>query len=121
MGRFEPINATINEMFATRSALALACQKGLPNVVRMLLKDPRCTGINEAIDQYDTTILMLAACTNTPGHIEVCKMIFDDKRFTLYDLESCRGAGTKLSGSAYDIAKANGLHEIVQLWDKWFG
>eukprot|EP00931_Biecheleriopsis_adriatica_P057653 TRINITY_DN34220_c0_g1_i1.p1 TRINITY_DN34220_c0_g1~~TRINITY_DN34220_c0_g1_i1.p1 ORF type:complete len:362 (+),score=82.49 TRINITY_DN34220_c0_g1_i1:165-1088(+) len=117
--RFDAINVTINEMFATRSALALACQKGLPEVVGLLLKDPRVTGINDCIDQYDTTILMLACCTNTPGHIEVCKMIFNDSRFTEYDLESCRGAGTKLSGTAYDIAKANGLDEIVQMWDKW--
>jgi ankyrin repeat protein len=41
--RFDAVNDTVNEMFATRTALALACQKGLPKVVEMLLKDPRCT------------------------------------------------------------------------------
>jgi len=104
-----------------RTALAIACRKGLPKVVSMLLKDPRCTSINELTDQHDTTILMLAACTNTPGHIEVCKMIMEDERFTLYYTQSGRSAYgiTKVRGSAYDIAKRNGLDEIVQLWDKW--
>lgn len=117
--RFEAINATITEMFATRDALALACQKGLPKVVKMLLNDSRCTGLNEVIDQYDTTVLMLAACTNTPGNIEVCKMIMNNPNFTQWELESCRGAGTKLSGSVREIAKNNGLQEIVEMWDMW--
>jgi len=118
--RFQLISETINEMFARRDALALACQKGLPYVVSMLLKDRRCTSINDITDDYDTTVLMLAACTNTPGNIEVCKLIMNDRRFTRYEESSCRGAGTKLSGTAYDIAKKNGLHEIVRLWDKWW-
>lgn len=117
--RFDAVNETINEMFATRTALALACQKGLPKVVKMLLQDPRCTGINDIVDQYDTTILHLACCTNTPAHIEACKLILDDQRFTQYDCETCRGGGSKLSGTAYDIAKRNGLDEIVKIWDKF--
>lgn len=114
---FNLINETIDEPNSSRDALALACQKGLPRTVEMLLSDSRCTGIDRDIDSYDTTLLMLACCNNTPGNIEICKMIINDSRFTKYDWESCRGAGTKLSGTAGGIAKANGLEEIVKMLD----
>ena len=117
--RFDQIDLTFDEPNASRDALCLAVQKGLPRVVEMLLKDERCTGINRDIDSYDTTVLHLACCNNTPGNIEICKMIFNDKRFTKYDYSTCRGANTKLSGTACEIAKKNGLDEIVKLFDEW--
>lgn len=117
------VNAKIEEggqSGASRNALALACQKGLPRLFEMLLKDPRCTvDINAEIDNYETTLLMLACCNNTPGNIEICKMFFENPDFTAYTASSCRGAGTKLSGTAQEIATRNGLEEIVKLFQEW--
>jgi len=110
---FTKVDAELREYYSGRTALAIACMKGLPEVVQALLNHPRCKCVNAFVDDYDTTLLMLAATRKTWGNAECCRWIMADPRFTKYDTRSCAG-GAIAGGTAYEFANRAGLSEIAR-------
>lgn len=105
-------------VFPQAKPLTIACVKGLSDVVQLLLRDPRCTGLNKYIDYYEATVLILAASCKSMGNARVCKMIINDPRFELIDATCAQyGCLGRDGGSAYDFAKQAGLACVADLLD----
>ena len=106
------INSTtkieLNNLYEVHSVFTLACIKGLTNIVRLLLENK--VNVNFPTQPKGDTGLHLAVQNK---HFEIVRMLLNNPMVYVDQLNTFKF-------KAFDIAKTNGYHEVIELFQNYY-